>query len=99
MSTYVMQVIPFLPVVSSLKRFLRYSIGSVALGSLMVSVVESIRFILESIRRRLKFTETISEGWVGKATSVSSHCCLGCIEWSIKSVNRNAYIMVKYDIP
>ncbi|CAA6655656.1 unnamed protein product [Spirodela intermedia] len=86
--------IPFLPVFSSLKRFLRYSIGSVALGSLIVSIVESIRFILESIRRRLKFSDTVSESWMGRATSFSSQCCLGCIEWTIKSVNRNAYIMI-----
>ncbi|XP_078427443.1 plasma-membrane choline transporter family protein [Wolffia australiana] len=86
--------IPFLPVFSSLKRFLRYSIGSVALGSLIVSVVESVRFILESIRRRLKFSDTVSESWMGRATSFSSHCCLGCIDWTIKSVNRNAYIMI-----
>ncbi|GJN01297.1 hypothetical protein PR202_ga18553 [Eleusine coracana subsp. coracana] len=34
--------IPFVTVVSSLKRLLRYSLGSVALGSLVVSVVEWI---------------------------------------------------------
>uniref|UniRef100_A0A1D1XZS3 Choline transporter-like protein n=1 Tax=Anthurium amnicola TaxID=1678845 RepID=A0A1D1XZS3_9ARAE len=86
--------IPFLPVFSSLRRFMRYSIGSVALGSLIVSIVESVRFILESIRRRLKFSNTASVSWMGKATSFSSQCCLGCIEWTIKSVNRNAYIMI-----
>lgn len=86
--------IPLLPVVSSMKRFVRYSLGSVALGSLIVSFVESIRFILESIRRKMKVAGTTSDTWYGKATFHSSQGCLRCIEWTIKSVNRNAYIMV-----
>ncbi|KAJ4726287.1 choline transporter-like protein 2 [Melia azedarach] len=86
--------IPLLPVVSSMKRFVRYSLGSVALGSLIVSFVESIRFILESIRRKMKVAGTTSDTWYGKATFHSSQGCLRCIEWTIKSVNRNAYIMI-----
>ncbi|TVU43850.1 hypothetical protein EJB05_10350 [Eragrostis curvula] len=86
--------IPFRTVVSSLKRLLRYSLGSVALGSLIVSIIEWLRFILESLRRRLKFVNSSHESCFGKAMSSSSHCCLGCIDWTIKSVNRNAYIMI-----
>jgi hypothetical protein len=86
--------IPFLTVVASLKRLMRYSLGSVALGSLVVSVVEWVRFILECLRRKLKFVSSTRESCFGKATSSSSECCLGCIDWTLKSVNRNAYIMV-----
>lgn len=86
--------IPFHTVVSSLKRLLRYSLGSVALGSLMVSVVEWVQFVLKSIRRRLKVVDSARESCFGKTVSSSSHCCLGCIDWTIKSVNRNAYIMI-----
>ena len=86
--------IPFLPVFASMKRLLRYSLGSVALGSLVVSFVESIRFILESIRRKLKVSYTTPENWFGKMVHHSSRCCLQCVEWTIKSVNRYAYIMV-----
>lgn len=86
--------IPFLPVFSSMKRLMRYSLGSVAIGSLLVSTVESVRFILESIRRRLKVADTAPLSWVGKMMSCSSQGCLGCIEWTIRSVNRNAYIMI-----
>ncbi|KAK1266504.1 hypothetical protein QJS04_geneDACA000496 [Acorus gramineus] len=88
------QEIPFLPVFSSMKRLMRYSLGSVALGSLVVSIVESVRSMLESIRRRLKYTDSEALGPIGKVTSFSSKCCLGGIEWTIKSVNRNAYIMI-----
>nr|CAB3479610.1 unnamed protein product [Digitaria exilis] len=86
--------IPFRTVVSSLKRLLRYSLGSVALSSLILSIVEWVRFILETLRRRLKFVDSAHDSWVGKTVSSSSQCCLGCIDWTLKSVNRNAYIMI-----
>ena len=86
--------IPFLPVFSSMKRLIRYSLGSVALGSLTVSFVESIRFILESIRRKLKVYNIMPESQVGKVAFYSTQGLRKSIEWTIKSVNRNAYIMV-----
>ncbi|GLT62149.1 hypothetical protein SLA2020_348070 [Shorea laevis] len=86
--------IPFLPVFSSMKRLMRYGLGSIALGSLIVSFVESTRFMLESIRRKMKVANTTPDSCIGKAASHSSRCCLRCIEWTIKSVNRNAYIMI-----
>ncbi|KAL6529733.1 Choline transporter protein 1 [Orobanche gracilis] len=85
--------ISFLPVFSSMKRLVRYSLGSIALGSLIVSFTESIRFILEALRRKLKLVNSISESWFGKVTYQTSQGCLRCIGWTIKSVNRNAYIM------
>ncbi|CAK9183027.1 unnamed protein product [Ilex paraguariensis] len=86
--------IPFLPVFSSMKRLMRYNLGSVALGSLIVSFVESVRFILEAVRRKLKMANNMPESWIGRVFYYSSRCCLRCIEWTIKSVNRNAYIMI-----
>ncbi|KAF8391355.1 hypothetical protein HHK36_023659 [Tetracentron sinense] len=88
------QEIPFLPVFSSMKRLMRYSLGSVALGSLILSFVKSIRYILESVRRKLKVANSTPESWIGKTSISSSRCCLGCIECTIKSVNSNAYIMI-----
>ncbi|XP_061341173.1 choline transporter protein 1-like [Gastrolobium bilobum] len=86
--------IPFVSVVSSMKRLMRYSLGSVALGSLTVSFVESIHFLLESVRRKLKVSSHMPDSWIGNAAYQSSQCFLRCIEWTIKSVNRNAYIMI-----
>ena len=88
------QDIPFLPVFASMKRLIRYSLGSVALGSLIVSFVESVRFILEALRRKLKVANSMPESWVGRVLFRSSQFCLRCIGWTIKSVNHNAYIMV-----
>ncbi|XP_057771812.1 choline transporter protein 1 isoform X2 [Salvia miltiorrhiza] len=86
--------VPFLPVFSSMKRLLRYSLGSVALGSLIVSSVESMRFILEALRRRLKHVNPMPGSWIGKVTYQTSQGCLRLIGCIIKSVNRNAYIMI-----
>ncbi|XP_057472817.1 choline transporter protein 1-like [Actinidia eriantha] len=86
--------IPFLPVFSSMRRLMRYGLGSVALGSLIVSFVESIRFILEAIRRKLKAANTVPDSQIGRVSFNSSQLFRRCIEWTIKSVNRNAYIMI-----
>ena len=86
--------IPFLPVFASMKRLARYNLGSMAVGSLTVSFMESIRFLLESIRRKLKVASIAPNSWIGRAAHNTSRFCLRCIEWIIKSVNRNAYIMV-----
>ncbi|KAI4388145.1 hypothetical protein MLD38_000503 [Melastoma candidum] len=67
---------------------------SIALGSLFVSFVESIRFMLESFRRKLKVAGSTPDAWIGKTTFHSSRFSLKCIEWTIRSINRNAYIMV-----
>ncbi|GAB2284535.1 Choline transporter protein 1 [Dionaea muscipula] len=86
--------IPFLPVFASMKRLVRYSLGSVAVGSLVLSFTESIHFILESIRRKLKVSYTAPETCFGKMAYHSSRCSLNCIQWTMKSINRNAYIMI-----
>lgn len=86
--------IPFLSVFSSMKRLMLYSLGSVALGSLTVSFIESIRFLLESIRRKLKVSGHEPDSWIGRAAYQCSQCFQRCIGWTIKSVNRNAYVMV-----
>lgn len=89
--------VPFLPVFSSMKRLIRYNLGSVAIGSLILSFMESIRFMLESIRRKLKVAGIAPDNWFGKAAFRTSRFCLRCIEWTIKSFNRNAYIMVSME--
>lgn len=88
------QEISFLPIFSSAKRLVRYNIGSVAVGSLIVSIVESSSRILKPLRRKLMAVDIRTHNWVGKALSISSHYTLLCIEWIIRSVNHNAYIMV-----
>ncbi|KAL3645481.1 Choline transporter protein 1 [Castilleja foliolosa] len=86
--------IPFLPVFASMKRLARYNLGSIALGSLIVSSTESIRFILEALRRKLKHVDSMSASWFGKASYQISQACMKGIGCIIKFVNCNAYIMI-----
>ncbi|MFS8015247.1 putative choline transporter [Helianthus anomalus] len=90
----VLQEISFLPIFSSVKRLARYNVGSVAIGSLIVSFVESSTRILKPLRRKLIAVDIRTHNRVGKFLSVSSHYALTFIEWIIKSVNHNAYIMI-----
>eukprot|EP00249_Psilotum_nudum_P010325 c22474_g1_i1 orf=490-2595(-) len=85
---------PAFPVLSSAKRVLRYSLGSMALGSLVVAIIETIRFILDSIRQKLKVLEAAPGGCILSILWCCAQCCLGCIEWTIKFINRNAYIVI-----
>lgn len=85
---------PFMPVVSSVKRLTRFSLGSMALGSLVVAIIESIRFLLEALRRQLKVVEATPAVCCIRMIWCCTQCCLGCVEWTIKFINRNAYIMI-----
>eukprot|EP00250_Pteridium_aquilinum_P017010 c23411_g2_i1 orf=307-2409(-) len=85
---------PLFPVLSSGKRVLRYSLGSMALGSLVVAIIETIRFILEAIRNKLRALEAAPGGCIISMLWCCGQCCLGCVEWTIKFINRNAYIVI-----
>ncbi|KAL3619096.1 Choline transporter protein 1 [Castilleja foliolosa] len=83
------------PVFSSMEQLTRYSLGSIALGSIIVSAfIESTRLILEALRRKLKRVDSMSESWFGKASYQTSQACMRGIGCIVKSVNRNAYIMI-----
>ncbi|KAG0474633.1 hypothetical protein HPP92_014319 [Vanilla planifolia] len=71
-----------------------YNLGSVALGSLVLPFVEFIRIILESLRRKLKISNAVPVSQVEEVTLYSSKCVLGCVNWTLRSVNRSAYIMI-----
>ncbi|XP_055014083.1 choline transporter-like protein 2 isoform X1 [Boleophthalmus pectinirostris] len=82
--------IPAYPIFSSLGRALRYHTGSLAFGSLILSIVQVIRVILEYLDHKLK-------GAQNKCTKFMlscMKCCFWCLEKCIKFLNRNAYIMI-----
>lgn len=88
------QGVLFLPVFSSMKRLLRYNFGSVAIGSLIVSIIGSTQPILKSLRQRLKVADVRPENWFGKVAYYTAQYTLASIGWTIRHVNRNAYILV-----
>ncbi|XP_066152702.1 choline transporter-like 2 isoform X5 [Euwallacea fornicatus] len=81
--------LPFFALTAALYRTIRYHLGTLAFGSLIIAICRMIRVCLEYIDQKLKkydnpFTKAIL-------------CCLKCFFWClekfIKFINKNAYIM------
>ncbi|KEY72499.1 hypothetical protein S7711_05172 [Stachybotrys chartarum IBT 7711] len=74
----------------ALKRALTYSFGSIALGSLIVAVIQFLRQLCSVARQ-----SSAEDGGVGGMIGVVVFCLLGCIiailEWAVEFVNRYAF--------
>jgi len=81
-----------LPVVRALKNATIYHLGSVALGSFIVAVIQFIRWGLEYLDRKTKALQ--EKNAVAKWALCCVKCCMWCLEQIVKFINRNAYIMV-----
>ncbi|XP_043861105.1 choline transporter-like protein 5 [Dromiciops gliroides] len=84
------QDIPLHPICTSFGRALRYHTGSLAFGSLILSIVQTLRVILEYLDHRLKDNESP----YAKFILCCLQCCFWCLEKVLKFINRNAYIMI-----
>ncbi|XP_044532827.1 choline transporter-like protein 5 [Gracilinanus agilis] len=73
-----------------LKEGSRYHTGSIALGSITLTIVQCFRFFLEYLNRRLKDSERLPSKFIICCCKL----CLWCLEKFLKFLNRNAYIMV-----
>ncbi|KAF2353312.1 Choline transporter-like [Trinorchestia longiramus] len=81
--------LPMLPVTNSLGRTLRYHIGTLAFGSLIIAIVRMIRLIFEYIDKKVREK---TDNIVVKCLMCCCRCCLYCLEKFLKFVNRNAYV-------
>ena len=73
---------------------LRYHLGTLMVGSLIVAIIQTIRFVLNRLEgqmRSLSDNETI-QGAI-RCIHCCVQCCLAYFERVIKFINRNAYIM------
>ncbi|XP_072505969.1 choline transporter-like protein 5 isoform X2 [Notamacropus eugenii] len=84
------QDIPSHPLCASFGRALRYHTGSLAFGSLILSVVQTLRVLLEYLNYRLKGSENACSRFL----LCCFRCCFWCLEKVLKFLNRNAYIMI-----
>lgn len=82
--------IPYFPLCGSFIRVLRYHIGSLAFGSLLLTLVQIIRMILEYIDHKT----SSAQNRFAKFLLCCLKCCFWCLEKFIKFLNRNAYIMI-----
>lgn len=75
---------------SSFKRALRYHIGSLAFGSLIITICQIIRLIIQFIYEKTKDTQSNFIKFVLKCLQ----CYFACLEKFLKFINRNGYIFI-----
>ncbi|XP_050674068.1 choline transporter-like 2 isoform X2 [Leptidea sinapis] len=81
--------LPFFTLTSGIYRTLRYHLGTVAFGALIIAIVQVIRVILEYIDRKVKkFDNPLT-----RCIMCCCKCAFWCLESFLKFVNKNAYIM------
>ncbi|KAL0266760.1 UNVERIFIED_CONTAM: hypothetical protein PYX00_009211 [Menopon gallinae] len=76
------------PICRSACNLVTYHLGTVALGSFLIAIVQLIRSILATVQKTLRGTknkclESVASG---------CQCCLYCFEKILKYLSRNAYI-------
>ncbi|XP_062563117.1 choline transporter-like 2 isoform X2 [Armigeres subalbatus] len=70
-------------------RTVRYHLGTLAFGSLIIAICKIIRALLEYIDHKLRKYDN----GVVKAVLCLCKCCFWCLESFLKFLNTNAYIM------
>jgi choline transporter-like protein 2/4/5 len=83
---------PRAPIRKSMGRAIRYHLGSIALGSFIVAVVQFVRAIMEYVDKKTKKAQAGNP--VVKFFMCCVKYCLWYLEKVLKYVNRNAYILV-----
>ncbi|CAG9855650.1 unnamed protein product [Phyllotreta striolata] len=78
------------PVLQSAENLIRYHMGSVALGSFLIALVQFARLLLKFVEKYLKKRE----GKCAECMLKCCNCCLYCFEKILKYISRNAYIQV-----
>ncbi|GAB0099962.1 Choline transporter-like 2 [Sergentomyia squamirostris] len=81
--------VPFFNVTISMGRTMRYHLGTLAFGALIITICRIIRCILEYIDHKLKKFDNE----VTRAIMCCCKCFFWCLEKFLKFLNRNAYIM------
>uniref|UniRef100_A0A915L435 Choline transporter-like protein n=1 Tax=Romanomermis culicivorax TaxID=13658 RepID=A0A915L435_ROMCU len=84
------QDLPYFPVLGSILRTLRYHLGSIALGSLVLAFVKTIQAVLDYVEKKMK-----------TMNNPLAECIMRCLKWIfwflekfVRFLNRNAYILV-----
>ncbi|XP_018324863.1 CTL-like protein 1 [Agrilus planipennis] len=77
-------------------KLIKYHLGSVALGSLLITIVKIPRLILTVLRAKLqKYKDEGSE--CAKCLLNCCICCFYCLEKFIRYLNHNAYTVIAID--
>ncbi|KAL1128814.1 hypothetical protein AAG570_013348 [Ranatra chinensis] len=78
------------PIENSFRYLTRYHLGSVALGSFLIALLQFLRSMLMAIQKALKDPEHE----LTKLCNKCCQCCLLCFEKILVYISRNAYIEI-----
>lgn len=81
--------LPFFAITTAIAKVMRYHLGTLALGSLIITICRMIRLVLEYIDRKLKKYDNEFT----RAIMCLLKCFFWCLEKFLKFLNTNAYIM------
>lgn len=81
--------VPYFTLTGAFYRTVRYHLGTLVFGALIITICRLIRLVLEYIDRKLKKFDNE----VTKAILCCCKCFFWCLENFLKFMNRNAYIM------
>uniref|UniRef100_A0A0N5BAG2 Choline transporter-like protein 5 n=1 Tax=Strongyloides papillosus TaxID=174720 RepID=A0A0N5BAG2_STREA len=82
--------VPTFPLLSSITRTIRFHVGSLAIGSLLVAIVKFIKVILEWLHNKLKGAENFILRFLFKCMTVF----FWLLENFLKFLNKNAFILM-----
>jgi hypothetical protein len=77
------------PVCKSYCITCRFHLGTVAFGSFIIAVVQTVRLIVGYIQKKM---DEAGESKIKKVIMCIVQCCLWCLEKCMKFISKNAYI-------
>ncbi|KAI3630109.1 hypothetical protein MIR68_011544 [Amoeboaphelidium protococcarum] len=83
--------LPSAVITRAFARTMRYHLGSLALGSLIIAIIETIRAIVFYFQQQLRKQKASK---VAQCCLACVQCCLACFERFMKFINKNAYIEI-----
>lgn len=76
------------PIARSFRNLLRYHLGTVALGALIIALLKLVRLVFRAAELALNNPQNS----ITQVLWTACQCCLGCIEQTVQYLTRNAYI-------
>ncbi|XP_065560082.1 choline transporter-like protein 5 [Artemia franciscana] len=82
--------IPVFPLWESFYHAIRYHLGTLAFGSLLIAIIQFVRAMVEWLDKKLK---KYHDNWISRYLICCCKCCLWMLEKFMRFINRNAYII------
>ncbi|MES1907423.1 MAG: hypothetical protein MHM6MM_000542 [Cercozoa sp. M6MM] len=79
------------PLLGSIKRLVRYHLGTIAFGSMLIAIVQTIRAFVEYCRQQQKAAEARDQRVIA-AIFTCAQCCLKCVQCCLERFTKNAFV-------